>query len=538
MTTRNLPGGYVPASSLYDEYGQEKPQGNQQVALDVRAFVFEMDKPENWDDMSREAQIEHKRKYLIDKYGADNFWFDSDTPLEDGEEKWRIKVYLQHLFTRPEAWHAPNFTPKFHESMRLLQGLTLYSREEFIEFKESFLRPSAAARAHFDRLDREAEARDRHDPQQATTNASNMLARSQNAIPNPQRQQIPHFAQAARPAPRLYAHPSPFPQLGSHRSAHMLPDLPNHTRRLPTLTLGQLQAISSATSSATNQGTKRTASEMEDGSRVEGQVLDTAIDPQGRTSVKRARTATQQTQLTTDAAHQQYDPRISRIIRFRDAHGIERHCVAPQLGQVGRSRLGQKLLKIQYCAMDAVQRFEFCLAMTVRRRVRLRTDPEYLPREVPWWHQARDELHVRDMVDLGEQWVKLRMSTSGVDVNTPPKQLKGAIARHVQELSTNLRVDFIHQQQTFDLRSLIRPIVEHHLRGVRQQTQRQVRAQHFGNADERSVILDRIFDASRPHQRELFETLLKNRSNIAQDQARQHGSETAGRATSATGSGP
>ena len=534
MTNRNLPEGYVSAASLYDEYGQEKPQGNQQSELHVRAFVFEMEKPDKWDEMSREAQIEHKRKHLTDKYGVDNFWFDSDTPLKDGEDKWRIKVYLQHLFTRSEAWHAPNFTPKYHESMRLLQGLGLYSREEFIEFKESFLRPSAAARQRADRLDREAEAKDRYDHQQAALNASHMSAHLQNAMPNPQRQQIPQFAQAPQPAPMLYARPPHLPQPESHRSVHMLPNPPNHSRQLPTSTVNQHQAMLSTAGSATNQGTKRTASEMEHGSRVRDQLLDTASDDQGQTSVKRARTVTPQ--LTTEAAHHQYDPRISRLIRFRDAHGIERHCVIPRLDQVGRSKLGQKLLKNQYCAMDAVQRFEFCLAMTVRRRVRLRPDPEYLPREVPWWHQARDELHVRDMVYLGEQWVKLRMSTSGVDVNTPPKQLKGAIARHVQELSTNLRVDFIHQQQTFDLRSLIRTVVEHHLRDSRQQVQRQVRAQHFGNADERSVILDRIFDASRPHQRQLFENLLKDRSNIAQDQARQHGSETVGRPASATGS--
>lgn len=223
MTNRNLPEGYVPAASLYDEYGQEKPQGNQQLELHVRAFVFEMEKPEKWDEMGREAQIEHKRKQLTDKYGADNFWFDSDTPLKDGEDKWRIKVYLQHLFTRSEAWHAPNFTPKYHESMRLLQGLGLYSREEFIEFKESFLRPSAAARERVDRLDREAEAKDRYDRQQAALNASHMSAHLQNAMPNLQGQQIPHFAQAPRPPPMLYARPPHLPQLGPHPSAHMLP---------------------------------------------------------------------------------------------------------------------------------------------------------------------------------------------------------------------------------------------------------------------------------------------------------------------------
>ena len=537
MTTRNLPEGYVPAASLYDEYGQEKPQGNQQVELHVRAFVFEMDKPENWDEMSRQAQLQHKRKYLIDKYGVDNFWFDSDAPLEDGEDKWRIKVYLQHLFTRSEAWHAPNFTPKFHESMRLLQGLGLYSREEFIEFKESFLRPSAAARAHFDRLDREAEARSRYDRQQAAVSASNVLVHSQNAMANPQRQQIPHFVQATRPAPMLYAHPPSLARLGPQRSAYMPPDPPGQTLRLPTSTLNQPQARSTATSSATNQGTKRTASEMEHGSRVQDRLLDAAIDPQDRTSVNRARTATPQTQHTTGAAHHQYDPRISRLIRFSDPQGIERHVVVPRLSDVRRSKLGRKLRKIQYSATDDAQRFELCLAMTIPRRSRLRSDHEYLARDVPWWHQARDELHVRDVVDVAERWIKLGLSTSGTNTNSPTRVLKEAVEGHIQELAKTLGVDEPHREQAFNVTGLVRMIVERHLRHIRQQAQVQVRARNVGNADDISVVLDGMFDASRPHQRWLFETLLKNRSKIAQDRARQGGSENVEQATATRESG-
>ncbi|ETN46107.1 uncharacterized protein HMPREF1541_00291 [Cyphellophora europaea CBS 101466] len=93
------------------------------------SIVFDMDKPEDWDEMDEEARWTSKRERLVSLFGGNNLWFEEDGDPLRGDSI--ITVWREDYYASFEAANHHDYDDHYWIGSQVLPALCTYTEEDY-----------------------------------------------------------------------------------------------------------------------------------------------------------------------------------------------------------------------------------------------------------------------------------------------------------------------------------------------------------------------------------------------------------------------